>query len=43
MFDCRLGKRRLTALEFRTDENALVKSFYHLRCQADGLEIPPSV
>lgn len=38
MFDRRLGKRRLSALSLRADEHQLVKSFYTIRCQAEGLQ-----
>jgi len=37
MFDRRLGKRRLSSLLLPKDEHQLVKSFYMLRCQAEGL------
>jgi hypothetical protein len=38
MFDRRLGRRRLTNLQLEDTDHALVRQFYHLRCQAE--EIP---
>lgn len=37
MFDRRLGKRRLQSMQFSEDENALVKSFYKIRCEVEGI------
>jgi hypothetical protein len=37
MFDRRLGKRRLATMRFSEDENPLVKSFYAIRCEAEGI------
>lgn len=38
MFDRRLGKRRLMTMSLRVDEHRLVKNFYQIRCQAEGLQ-----
>lgn len=37
MFDRRLGKRRLQSMQFSEDENPLVKSFYAIRCEVEGI------
>ena len=37
VLDRRLGKRRLTDLEFRTDEHVLVLGLYRFRCEAEGI------
>ena len=37
MFDRRLGKRRLQSMHFSEDENPLVKSFYAIRCEVEGI------
>lgn len=39
MFDRRLGKRRLVAMFFTEDECPLVKDFYAIRRQAEGLPL----
>jgi hypothetical protein len=39
MFDRRLGKRRLATMKFSEDENPLVKSFYAIRCEVEGIKI----
>ena len=38
MLDSRLGKRRLRALQLGDDEHPLVRQFYDLRCEAEGIE-----
>ncbi len=38
MFDRRLGKRKLSTLSLPEDEHWLVKSFYKIRCQAEGFQ-----
>jgi hypothetical protein len=40
MFDRRLGKRRLQAMRLGEDENPMVKRFYEIRCQAEGIKRP---
>ena len=37
MLDSRLGKRRLSRLSFVTDEIALVRACYTVRCDAEGI------
>jgi len=37
MFDRRLGKRRLQKLDLGETEHPMVKQFYMLRCEAEGL------
>jgi hypothetical protein len=37
MFDRRLGKRRLVEISLSKEEHPLVKLFYHLRCEGEGL------
>lgn len=37
MFDKRLGKRRLPGISLSQTEHPLVKLFYRLRCEAEGL------
>ncbi len=37
MLDSRLGKRRLRALHLADDEHPLVRQFYDLRCEAEGI------
>lgn len=37
MFDRRLGKRRLSNMEFRPSDSLLIKRWYQLRCQAEGI------
>lgn len=41
MFDRRLGKRRLSVLSMTEDEHQLVKTFYKIRCQAEGFVYKP--
>ncbi len=36
--DSRLGKRRLRTLRLSDDEHPLVRQFYDLRCEAEGIE-----
>ncbi len=38
MLDSRLGKRRLRTLQLSDDEHPLVRQFYALRCEAEGIE-----
>lgn len=38
MLDSRLGKRRLRALHLGDDEHPLVRQFYDLRCEAEGIK-----
>lgn len=38
MLDSRLGKRRLRTLHLSDDEHPLVRQFYALRCEAEGIE-----
>ncbi len=38
MLDRRLGKRRLRTLQFADDEHPLVRQFYDLRCEAEGIK-----
>jgi hypothetical protein len=40
MLDRRLGKRRLTTIEFSRDEQPFVRRLHALRCQAEGLHPP---
>jgi hypothetical protein len=40
MFDRRLGKRRLRRMQLDDTEHPLVKQFYQLRCEAEGIRIP---
>ncbi len=37
MLDSRLGKRRLRTLHLADDEHPLVRQFYDLRCEAEGI------
>ncbi|MDQ6906448.1 MAG: hypothetical protein M3176_06430 [Chloroflexota bacterium] len=37
MLDSRLGKRRLRTLQLGDDEHPLVRQFYDLRCEAEGI------
>lgn len=37
MFDRRLGKRRLKTMQFTEGTNPLIKKFYNIRCEAEGL------
>lgn len=37
LLDSRLGKRRLSALQIHDDEHPLVRQFYDLRCEAEGI------
>ncbi len=37
MLDRRLGKRRLRTLQLGDDEHPLVRQFYDLRCEAEGI------
>ena len=37
VLDRRIGKRRLEAMSLRTDEHELVRLFYKLRLEAEGL------
>ncbi len=39
MFDRRLGKRRLQSLEITTESHPLVKRFYDIRCNVEGMGI----
>jgi hypothetical protein len=39
MLDSRLGKRRLRALHLGDDEHPLVRQFYDLRCEAEGIKV----
>lgn len=41
ILDGRLGKRRLRTLQLRDDEHPLVRQFYDLRCEAEGIKPPP--
>jgi hypothetical protein len=43
MLDRRLGKRRLRTLHLGDDEHPLVRLFYGLRCEAEGIEKPVAV
>jgi hypothetical protein len=43
MFDRRLGKRRLLEMRLTPTEHPLVKKFYALRLQAEGISIPEIV
>ncbi|MGI8691234.1 MAG: SF0329 family protein [Thermomicrobiales bacterium] len=38
MLDSRLGKRRLRTLRLGDAEHPLVRQFYNLRCEAEGIE-----
>jgi len=38
MLDSRLGKRRLRTLRLANDEHPLVRQFYDLRCEAEGIK-----
>jgi hypothetical protein len=38
MFDRRLGKRRLQAMRLSEDEHPLVKKFYAIRSEVDGID-----
>ncbi len=38
-FDRRLGQRRLAKLQVDDTEPSLIRQFYRLRCQADGLPV----
>lgn len=38
MLDSRLGKRRLRTLHLGDDEHPLVRQFYTLRCEAEGIK-----
>jgi len=40
MFDRRLGKRRLRRMRLEDTEHPLVKQFYQLRCEAEGIGTP---
>ncbi len=37
MFDRRLGKRRLRAMQFKETDPPFIQQWYHLRCQAEGI------
>lgn len=37
MLDNRVGKRRLRTLQLADDEHPLVRQFYELRCEAEGI------
>ena len=37
MLDSRLGKRRLRTMHLSDDEHLLVRQFYDLRCEAEGI------
>jgi hypothetical protein len=39
MFDRRLGKRRLCQIDLSSTEHPLVRQFYELRCEAEGIEV----
>lgn len=38
MLDSRLGKRRLRTMHLGDDEHPLVRQFYELRCEAEGIK-----
>jgi hypothetical protein len=38
MLDGRLGKRRLRAMRLRDDEHPLVRQFFMLRCESEGID-----
>lgn len=40
MLDSRLGKRRLRTMHLSDDEHLLVRHFYDLRCEAEGIGKP---
>jgi len=42
MLDGRLGKRRLRTLQIRDDEHPLVRRFYDLRCESEGITPQPA-
>lgn len=41
MLDCRLGKRRLRMMQLGEDVHPLVRQFYDLRCEAEGIDPQP--
>jgi len=41
MLDARLGKGRLRALAPTPEEHALVRTLYALRCDVEGVRVPP--
>lgn len=43
MLDRRLGKRRLREMQLGEDEHPLVRQFFELRCEAEGIRKPAAV
>ncbi|HEU5368322.1 MAG TPA: hypothetical protein VFU69_07655, partial [Ktedonobacterales bacterium] len=41
MFDRRLGKRRLLAMQFKETDPPFIQQWYRLRCQAEGIHLSP--
>ena len=41
MLDARLGKRRLRTVAPAPEEHALVRTFHALRCEVEGIRLPP--